>query len=199
MSAVFGYLFLLVPIIAIGGIVWAYQKKSADKEARSRERLAALVGISQNAGAAPGAARREHAAAGAGSKPAVLSAPLPARRERFLTQSETLLYYVLKAGLPGHEVFPHVSLPSVLDAPGNAFGQTSNLQPGHAAHDLDFVVCDKSMRIVAAIRLEGRTASQVKELMYRRLTDAGIRLVVVYPNALPRREQVHALIYGQPA
>jgi len=195
MSSALGFLFLLVPAVAIAYIIWTYRKKSADKEAQSRERLATLVGISQNAATA-GAAPREHAAAEARSRPPAAATPPPARRERFLTQSESLLYYVLKAGLPGHEVFPRVGVGSILEAPGQGYGQTLERGRDLALHDIDFVICDKSMRIVAAIRLEGGTASDGRERAYRRLNDAGIRLVALRPDALPRREQVHALVFG---
>lgn len=196
MSSALGFLFLLVPAVAIAYIIWAYRKKNADKEAQSRERLAALVGISQNAATALGPAPREHAAAGARSRPPAAATSPPARRERFLTQSESLLYYVLKAGLPAHEVFPRVGIGSILEAPGQGYGQALERGRDPALHDIDFVICDKSMRIVAAIRLEGGAASDGRERAYRRLNDAGIRLVALRPDALPRREQVHALVFG---
>ena len=204
MSSAVGYLFVLVPVIGIAYVVWAYGKKNAEKQARSQERMAALVGISKHAGATPGAARKEHTAAVGASKPADFSAAaaaaaVVARRERFLSQSETLLYYVLKAGLPGHEVFPRVRLASLLGAPEHASGQALELHQRIARHDLDFVVCDKSMRVIAAIQLNGHAPIQGKELVSQWLNAAGIRLVIVRPDAPPRREQVHALIYGPSA
>jgi hypothetical protein len=41
------------------------------------------------------------------------------RRERFLSQPETLVYYLLRTGMAGYEVFPRVSLASVVAVPPN--------------------------------------------------------------------------------
>lgn len=67
MNAVLWYL-LLVPVAAIAYIVWAYRKRSAEREAASRERYASLAGIPP---AAAGAARNEPAAPVVPSKPEV--------------------------------------------------------------------------------------------------------------------------------
>ena len=179
MSTAVWYMFLLVPVVAVAYVVWAYRKRAADKEARSRERLAALAGVVHGAGA-PRQPR---------PVPATVAPATPvaaARPVAFLTPPENLLYHVLKAGLPDHEIFPHVSLAAVLGA-----------RAGAAGHDLDFVVCDKSMRVVAAIVMDGQARGA--ESLARPLASAGIRLIPIPAAALPRREQVRALIYGPPA
>jgi len=193
MNTAVWYLLLLTPVFAIVYVLWAYRNKAAAKEAASRERLTALVGIVEGARAAGSAARKEQTAA-----PAVVSKPAtdaarPAVRPRFLTQPETLMYYVLKAGLPDHEIFPRVSLASVIAAAEN-IPPSALAERRPARHEIDFVICDKSMQVVAAVQLDAQPGRQD---VNQRLSAAGIRLVRFNPAALPRREQVRTLIFGQ--
>ncbi len=119
-----------------------------------------------------------------------------ARHERFLSQPETLMYYLLKAALADHEIFARVSLASVIETPENPF-PPEQIARRPAQDNFDFVVCNKSMRVVAVIQLRGPTAGPWADLVYRRLNAAGIRMVRVDPTALPRREQVRSLILEQ--
>src|SRR6185436_2989353 len=108
MSTAFWYVVLpLLPLVAIGYVVWAYRKKAAEKDAASRERMAALIlpTLAGGAAAAPG----PRAAAAIVGAPPVTAAPAPVaapptpRHDRLLSKPETLMYYVLKAGLKDHE------------------------------------------------------------------------------------------------
>ena len=195
MSTALWYLLLLVPVVAIVYVWWAYRNKAGAKEAASRERLTALVGIVEGARAARSAARTEQTAPAVVSKPATDAAP-PAAPQRFLTQPETLMYYVLKAGLPDHEIFPRVSLASVMAAAEN-IPPSALAERRPARHEIDFVICDKSMQVVAAVQLDAQPGRQETQVVNQRLSAAGIRLVRFNPAALPRREQVRALIFGQ--
>lgn len=191
-----GYLFFLVPVAVVFYVVWAYRKRRAGGLARSQERMAEMVGLARapGAGVAPAVAR---------NVPTVPVAPVVppragawAARERFLSQPETLLYYVLKAGLPGHEVFARVSLAALVQATERA--GAAELERRVAGHELDFVVCDKNLRLVAAIRLD--RPGQAEPLIVRQcLHAAGIKLVSIRPDALPRREQIRPLVYGEAA
>jgi hypothetical protein len=116
-------------------------------------------------------------------------------RERLLGQAETLLFYVLKTGLPEHEIFAGVSLSAVVDvAPGvQGAGRETQLRR-LAPHRIDFLVCDKGARIVAAV--EFAAATPEAQFKMHCLTVAGIRCVRVDPKAIPRYQDVHALIFG---
>ena len=155
MTTALGYLFLLLPVAAVVWIVWTYKRKAGDKEARRREREAALVGLVHTTGTTARPAPVERAAAAPGVAAPGVAAPAPssgavaAPRDRFLSPPETLVYYLLRSGIPGYEVFPRVGLASVL-----AGARATPAAAGANAHDLDFVVCDKSMRVVAAIEVE---------------------------------------------
>jgi len=194
MSTALGYLFLLLPVIAIAWIVWSYRKKAGDKEARSREREMNLVGQLQ-ADTTPRPVTGDQAgAAPRAPAPAPAAAVTATRRERFLSQPETLIYYLLRTGMAGYEIFPRVSLASVVAIASNVSATPRQMPSG--THDLDFVVCDKSMRIVAAIQLARRLPGPDGARVEQNLAAAGIRLVTVDPKALPKRGELGALILG---
>jgi hypothetical protein len=155
------------------------------------------MAVRQSTGVAPGSAGAVRAAIAIAPSPAAAPAAPVASRERFLTQPETLAYYLLKAGLPGYEIFPHVGLASVLVIPEAATGHSLDQARRAGRYELDFVVCDKNMRVVAAVRLNGRPAGTDGEWAEGRLAAAGIRVVKVNPAALPRREQMGALVLGR--
>ncbi len=186
------YLLMLVPVFAVVYFIWAYQKRAFDRAGASRERFEKLLGVGQ-----PATAQREPAEPAAGIAGA---APTPIARERFLTRPEALLYYLLKAGAPGHEVFAHVALASVVGvAQGSAAPEREQQLRRLSLYQLDFVVCDKNMRVVAAVELESAQAAAAAGLQRFKadcLKAAGIRLVRVNPAALPRRDAVRALVLG---
>lgn len=83
----------LAPVVAIAYLVWTYRRKSAEKEAASRERLAAVLGNRRREGAA---IEKTVGAAGTGlpapPPPNSAAAAMWVARERFVSQPETLLY-----------------------------------------------------------------------------------------------------------
>jgi uncharacterized protein DUF2726 len=204
------WILVLVGVVAgIAYSIWNYRKKSAAREAASQQRFAELLreqaassGRPVPAPAAPAPAPSptpvSHAAPAAAA-PAPVPAPAAgAARERFLGQHETLLYLLLKTGLPDHEIFANVSLASVVALPATGSEREQQLRR-LAPYHLDFVVCDKSMHIVAAVDMEtagGADAAGIHQFKADYLKRAGIRLVRVNPAAMPRREQVRALVVG---
>jgi hypothetical protein len=202
---------ILVLVGVAAGIVysiWNYRKKSAVREAASQQRFAELlreqaaasgrpVPPSATAAPAPPATPVPHAAP-APPAPAPVSAAAAAARERFLGQHETLLYLLLKTGLPDHEIFANVSLASVAALPVAASEREQQLRR-LSPYQLNFVVCDKSMRIVAAVDIEaggGADAAGIQQVKADYLKRAGIRLVRVNSTAMPRRDQVRSLVVG---
>ena len=193
------YLFLLFAAGGIGFVVWYSRKKFAEREAASKARLERLL----RAPAQPAAPAELAPTRTAASPSASVAVPTPAKapaampaRERFLGQAETLLYYLLKTGLPGYEVFAYVSLASVIGASGSGHEREQQLRR-LAQYRLDFVVCDKSMRTIAVVEVDSAVAAVgVGELQFKAdcLKRAGIRLVRVNPAALPKRDQIRALV-----
>ena len=206
------WILVLVGVVAgIAYSIWNYQKKSAAREAASQQRFAELlreqaaasgrpVPAPATAAPAPPATPVLHVAP-APPAPAPVPAAAAAARERFLGQHETLLYLLLKTGLPDHEIFANVSLASVAALPAAASEREQQLRR-LSPYQLNFVVCDKSMRIVAAVDIEaggGADAAGIQQFKADYLKRAGIRLVRVNPTAMPRREQVRSLIVGDPS
>lgn len=194
------YLFLLVAAGGIVFVVWSTRKKIAEREAATKARYERIIKAPAQAVAPDPAPTSATPSASAPSPalaaPVIASAPAPAM-ERFLGKPETLLYYLLKTGLPDCEVFAKVSLASVIGASGS--GHERELQLRRLApYQLDFVVCDKTMRVIAAVDVDTAAAAGAGDQQFKAdsLKRAGIRLVRVDPAVPPKREQLRALVGG---
>lgn len=195
------YLLLLAAAGVVVYAVWSFRGKTAARLAASAARLEKML-KGQAASALspqPQAAAPAELSVAANAPPATPAAPSVAT-QRFLGQAESLLYYLLKAGLPDFEVFAGVSLARVVGVAGN--GRDRELQLRRLSqYQLDFVICDKSMKVVSVVELEsaaGAEAAGDQRFKSDLLKQAGIRLVRVNPAALPRRGEVRALIHGEP-
>lgn len=187
-----GYLFLLAVAGGIVFAIWNYRRKAAASKAASEARFEQMFN-----GRTQTAASESSAPAKA---PAAAPATPPAATQRLLGQAESLLYYLLKAGLPDFEVFAGVSLARVVGAPGNGRDREQQLRR-LSQYQLDFVICDKSMRVVAVVDVESAAgAGTAGDQSFKSdiLRQAGIRVVRVNPAAPPRREQIRVLISGEP-
>ncbi len=189
-------LFLLVVAGVTGIVVWDLRRKAAAREAASKKRFEEMFQARTAAASAPGApaAVASLLAASPETRAPVASAA-PSARDRFLGQRETLLYRLLKAGIPDHEIFANVALPSVVG------GRSEHEARRLAQYRLDFVVCDKSMRVVAAVEIEpagGMQALGEHRFVADCLKAAGVNVVRLNPAALPRREEIRAVVCGRP-
>jgi hypothetical protein len=195
------YLFLLAVAGGVVFAIWNYRRKAAASKAASAARFEQMFKAKAAAGAAsdlpvvspPEAATRATPMAQA-------AASIFPPRDRFLGQSETLIYYLLKTGVPEHEVFANATLASLVGAPGNGRDREQQVRR-LSQYQLDFVICDKSMRVVAVVDVEsaaGAGAAGDQSFKSDILRQAGIRVVRVNPAAPPRREQIRALIRGEP-
>jgi intracellular sulfur oxidation DsrE/DsrF family protein len=203
---------MVAALAIMGYAVWNFQKKTAAREAAAQQRFAELMRGQGSAGGQPTSAPAPTAAASASvpvshavpAAPAAASAASAAAvtaRERFLGQHETLLYLLLKTGLPDHEIFANVSLAAIVALPASG-GEREQQLRRLAPYQLDFVVCDKSMRVIAAVDFEaagGADAAGIQQFKADYLKRAGIRLVRVNPAAMPKRDQVRALVIGNAA
>ena len=186
------FLFFLTACLLIGILIWDYQRKSAIREAASRERFEQV--FKEKLLTAPPEPARV--------APATYTPPIaiPRRvKERFLEPPETLIYYLLRAGIPDHAVFAKVPLASFVSASGAAADreyQTRQL----SQHHVDFVVCDRNMRVVAGLELRHAAgvaaAAGNSRFVAETLRAVGIRLVEIDGAALPRREEIRKLVLG---
>jgi hypothetical protein len=194
-------LLLLAMAGGVGFAIWNFSRKAAERKAASEARFEKMFKGREQALAEP-----QPPVAAVGDPPAPAKAPAaapaapPVATQRFLGKAESLIYYFLKAGLPDLEVFASVSLARVLAATGNG-RERAEQQRRLSQYQLDFVVCDKNMRLVAVVEVEsaaGAEAAGDQRLKSDLLKQAGVRLVRISPAELPRRDQVRALIDGAP-
>jgi hypothetical protein len=196
-------LFFAAVVIVTGVFVWDYRRKAARRDAASRERFAQMfeAGPPAAAGTAPLAPAAPVAApqpAPLTETPPVAPAVIYAARERLLSQPEKLIYLLLKTGLPDHEIFSKVPLTAVVQVPGMGYDHEQQLRR-LSRQVLDFVVCDKGMKVVAALQLApvGPEAVIAQRIRSECLKSAGIRLVTIESGALPKRSEVRAFVCGE--
>jgi len=189
------YLLALVPFALLGYVLWAYQHKAAEKESARQERLALLMAESQRG---TGGAEVESGAAPASRPDTLRPGPPWAARERFLSQAEAVVYYLLKSALRrDHEIYVHVALASVVTVGKTVPGfERENRLQRLLQHELNFVICDKDLRVVAAIELNQEAKAPEREFIAQCLKSASIRLIQLDPTSLPKRDAIRALVYG---
>jgi hypothetical protein len=216
---VFGYLLLiLIPLAAIAYLVWDHKRKRAERDAASAGRLTELFGDVVPAAvqpertggsdfspeASPATANVEVPLAGSPTihHATVDEAPhaaLYAVRERVLTPPQTLVYLLLKTGLPDYVIFARFSLAAILEAGPGLSGFAREEQARRlCALSVDFLVSDRSMRPIAAVALdtdEGGSVAQADRTSARtRLSAAGVRYIELDPKALPRKDAMRTLV-----
>ena len=198
------YLFLFLAAVAVvtAVFIWDYRRKAALRESASKERFKEMF----KAGplAAPSTAPAPAAPVVSQPQPASPTDTPPdapgiayAARDRLLSQAEKLIYLLLKTGMPDHEIFSKVPLAAVVDVPGTGYDHEQQLRR-LSRQVLDFVVCDKGMKIVAAVQLAAASPDAIVAQRIRSecLKSAGIRLVTIEPGALPKRPEVRAFVCG---
>jgi hypothetical protein len=216
---VLGYLLLiLIPLAAIAYLVWDHQRKRAERDAVSAGRLTELFGDVVPAAVQPERAHRSDFSPLAPPAPADVDVPLTelpatrhatveeaphaalyAVRERVLTPPQTLVYLLLKTGLPDYVIFARVSLAAILEAGPGLSGFAREEQARRlCALSVDFLVADRSMRPIAAIALDsdegGSVAQADRESARTRLSAAGVRYIELDPKALPRKDAMRTLV-----
>jgi hypothetical protein len=181
-------LLLVVPLGAVGYIVWDFRRRTAQRDAARAGRLEELIGTAAVvADVAPAAAKED-----VGSAPP--ESPVSAR-ERLLTPAQTLVYYLLKTALPQHLVFARVPLSFVLE-PRHADSQ-SEVARLLAEQTLDFVIADRSMRPLSIVTLRETARKDTQSIGAEEaawITQSGMRHVALDTAALPRKEAIPRLV-----
>ena len=153
-----------------------------------RDKEAADHAIGQPAAAASPAVAASAAAA---------SPPLLKPKEGFLSGPNKLLYLVLKAALPDHQMFANVRLSDSVQLAGQPATPHARAQLAQAR--IDFLVCNKALAIVAYIDIsDGNRADDVlKRQIEPFFNSSGARYLRVPPTAIPRPAEVRALICSE--
>ena len=127
-------------------------------------------------------------------------------RTRFLSKAENVVYLLLKAAFPRHEIFARVRLADVLQVKIGpqgmerlrAFRKIANQHVG-------FVVCDRDMTIVAIIdakepeQVQNPRDQKLEIIKQRCLQAAQVKYICVYPPTLPRYRELRAQVLGPAA
>ena len=127
-------------------------------------------------------------------------------RPRFLSKSETMVFLLLRAAFPRHEIFARIRLADVLQVKIGpqgmerlrAFRKIANQHVG-------FVICDRDMTIVAIVdsrepdQLVNPRDQKLEIIKQRCLQAAQVKYVCVYPPQLPRYRELREQILGPAA
>jgi hypothetical protein len=124
-------------------------------------------------------------------------------RPRFLSKTEGLVYTLLRASFPRHDIFARVRLSDVLQVKIGpqgmdrlrAFRKIANQHVG-------FVLCDRDMTILAIIDTKESEAvinprdQKLEMIKQRCLHAAQVKYVCIYPPQLPRYRELREQILG---
>ena len=190
-------LLALLPIAAVAYIVWDHKRKAAAREAASAGRMEELLGVAQHG---PRAEPIEPRFAQAPADQPAAPVPMFVLRERLMSAPQTLLYYLLKTGLPDYLVLAQVPVASLLDpSPTLAAYAREEQARMFARHVVDFAILDRSTRPLAVVNLlDSAEASRAASMQMKTwMTTAGVRYVELDATALPRKEAVRALVLGE--
>jgi len=127
-------------------------------------------------------------------------------RPRFLTKAESVVYLLLKAAFPRHDIFAKVRLSDVLQVKIGpqgmerlrAFRKIANQHVG-------FVVCDKDSTIVAIVdakepdQVTNPRDQKLEIIKQRCLQAAQVKFICVYPPQLPRYRELREQVLGPAA
>jgi Protein of unknown function (DUF2726) len=124
-------------------------------------------------------------------------------RPRFLTKAENVVFLLLKAAFPRHEIFARIRLADVLQVKIGpqgmerlrAFRKIANQHVG-------FVVCDRDMTILAIVdtkepdQVVNPRDQKLEMIKQRCLQAAQVKYICVYPPQLPRYRELRSQILG---
>ena len=127
-------------------------------------------------------------------------------RPRFLSKAENVVYLLLKAAFPRHEIFARVRLSDVLQVKIGpqgmdrlrAFRKIANQHVG-------FVICDRDMTIVAIVdsrepdTVVNPRDQKLEIIKQRCLQAAQVKYICVYPPQLPRYRELREQVLGPAA
>lgn len=123
-------------------------------------------------------------------------------KQRLLSKHEGIFHKILKIGLPGHEIFANVRLADIVKVnPKHRGSKNTWLFRNISQYHIDFLVCDKETKIIAAFELDDHTHDN--EAGERRdakkdecLNAVGIKLIRIRVEKMPRHTEIRDMIYG---
>ena len=194
------FLVAVVWVVMVAGIFWAYNRKRRRAISERTKDLSALIAEVQ-LGARSAVGTPAVAATAAAASPVAVTIDTYLRKPRVLGQTDALLYLLFRTGLPDHEIFANLTLADVVEPPSamRAYEREQSARK-LAQLRLNLVICNKQFEVIAVV-LPAANASGAAAGSYMQscLNAAGIRLLRIDAAALPRHQQVRALVYGENA
>ncbi len=204
------FFLLVLGVVAIAALVWNFRRQAAAREAASAERMKAFL---EQARAEAGAqtppassappANTAVADASAVAKPVRAVQPVPltgfALRVPMLDADRQALYLLLKSALPDHVIFASVSLAAFIQSADNITGFAREAHERRLTDAVaDFVVCDPSMKPVAAVQCGARSGKAAETAAFAAACAAatGVRWVAFTSQALPQPQALRLQVLG---
>ncbi|MBA3506243.1 MAG: DUF2726 domain-containing protein [Betaproteobacteria bacterium] len=127
-------------------------------------------------------------------------------RPRFLSKADNVVFLLLKAAFPRHEIFARIRLADVLQVKIGPHGM-ERLRAFHkiANQHVGFVVCDRDMTIVAIVdskepdQIINPRDQKLEMIKQRCLQAAQVKYLCVYPPQMPRYRELREQILGSAA
>lgn len=198
-------LLLLTPVVVIAMFIWNYRRQAAAREAASAERMKAFLeqtranssvppadGLLATPPAGPAAAARRVQPQPQMQFPAGFTA-----RARLLDVEQTALYHLLTSALPEHAVFARVSLAACMQPTEHLTGFAREAQQRRLADaTVDFLVCDTTMKPLAAICLTGAGGAGTHQFVQSCVATTELRFLVIDARALPKPDDIRSRVRG---
>ncbi len=196
----------LIPVVVVVALVWNYRRQAAAREAASTERMKAFMEQSgAGTNASPALAPVAPPAARAASPKTALSTASTfvvsgiSARAQLIAADQLPIYQSLKSALPEYEILPRMSLAAFLHSAENLTGFAREAQQRLLADAfVDYLVCDKSLMPLAAVRCgaRGSAAADATAAAFAAacVAAAGVRWVEISPPA--PRDALRALVLG---
>lgn len=126
-------------------------------------------------------------------------------RPRFLSKAEGMVYLLLRAAFPRHEIFARVRLADVLQVKIGPQGmERLRVFRKIADQQVSFLLCDRDMTILAIIDTREPDAvvnpreQKLEVIKQRCLQAAQVKYVCIHPPQLPRYRELREQILGPP-
>ncbi len=117
--------------------------------------------------------------------------------KRPLSKPEQILYHRLVEALPDHLILPQVSFSRFLFAKGGDKSQNFARFGKVRQKVVDYLICDKSFRIIAAVELQDSSHTEEKDAERRAIfKEAGLKLIEWDVGRMPSREDVQFKVLG---
>ena len=190
---------LLTPVVVIAVFIWNYRRQAAAREAAEAERMKAFVeqmrgnSVVNPVPTAPAASAKVIPVQDA--RPVVVSGFIA--RASLLSTEQAALFQMLRSALQEQHVFPRVSLSAFILPAENLTGFAREARQRRLADAVvDFLVCDKTMRPVAAIHVEGANDAAAIAFAQSCVQHTGLRFIAMDMKALPKADEIRARILG---